>query len=124
MLYLNHGLGESFGSYDAYFGGNVDWSGHEAARAHSWHRQLHIFLYPFYYVEYGIAQLGALQLWLRSLEEGEKTAVEDYLKALKLGGSKPLPELFKAAGLKFDFGADMVKRLVDRVEKELEKLPD
>ena len=50
------------------FGGVVDWSGYEEARDHSWHRQLHIFLYPFYYIEYGIAQLGALQIWQRSLD--------------------------------------------------------
>src|SRR5262249_3403715 len=51
------------------FGGIVDWSGHEAARENSWHRQLHIFLYPFYYIEYGIAQLGALQVWRRARED-------------------------------------------------------
>ncbi len=55
----------------------MDWSGYEEARDHSWHRQLHIFLYPFYYIEYGIAQLGALQIWQRSLTD-RAGAVADY----------------------------------------------
>jgi oligoendopeptidase F len=77
-----------------------------------------------YYIEYGIAQLGALELWLISLERGERAAVDLYIKALSLGGSKPLPELFAAAGLNFDFGPDALKRLSDRVAKELDKLPE
>jgi oligoendopeptidase F len=109
---------------DERFGPRMSWDGLEEHRAKMWQRQLHLFGAPFYYIEYGIAQLGALQLWLRSLEEGESTAVEAYMKALSLGGSKPLPELFAAAGLKFDFGPEIVKRLVDRVEAELEKLPE
>jgi hypothetical protein len=59
---------------------------------------------PFYYIEYGIAQLGAYQLWIRSLDEGADVALDAYKKALWLGGSRPLPELFAAAGLEFDFG--------------------
>jgi oligoendopeptidase F len=109
---------------DDRFGHDVDWAGLEPYRKTLWQRQLHLFGVPFYYIEYGIAQLGALQLWLRSLEEGEKVAIDAYMKALSLGGSKPLPELFRAAGLKFDFGPEIVKRLVDRVERELEKLPE
>jgi oligoendopeptidase F len=109
---------------DDRFGPLVSWTGLESHRATSWQRQLHLFSVPFYYIEYGIAQLGALQLWLRSLEEGESTAVEDYIKALRLGGSRPLPELFSTAGLRFDFGHDTIARLVDRVERELEKLPE
>ncbi|MBV8314744.1 MAG: M3 family oligoendopeptidase, partial [Planctomycetaceae bacterium] len=70
------------------FGGIVDWSGSEEARAHSWHRQLHIFLYPFYYIEYGIAQLGALQVWHRALTD-RSGAVAAYRRALSLGGARP-----------------------------------
>ena len=77
------------------FGGIVDWSGYEDVRSNSWHRQLHIFLYPFYYIEYGIAQLGALQVWRRSLDD-RKAAVDAYRSALALGGSRPLPALFEA----------------------------
>lgn len=101
----------------------VDWTGLEQFKAISWQRQGHLFGHPFYYIEYGIAQLGALGLWLMSLEEGEKVAVERYLAGLRLGGSKPLPSLFETAGLPFRFGPDAVKRIVDRVESELEKLP-
>jgi oligoendopeptidase F len=109
---------------DRRFGHEVSWDGLEPLRASMWQRQLHLFGAPMYYIEYGIAQLGALGLWLRALEEGEKVAVEAYMRALALGGSKPLPELFKAAGLKFDFGPETIKRLVERVERELEKLPE
>jgi oligoendopeptidase F len=103
------------------FGGIVDWSGLEQARDHSWHRQLHIFLYPFYYIEYGIAQLGALQIWQRSLND-RAAAVADYKKALALGGSRPLPELFAAAGIRFDFSDGVIKSLMDTIGCELEKL--
>jgi oligoendopeptidase F len=115
---------EEWLALDERFGHAVSWAGLEAAHASLWHRQMHLFGAPFYYIEYGIAQLGALQLWLKSLEEGPAAAIDAYLAGLSLGGSKPLPELFKATGLKFDFGPDIVKRLVDRVERELEKLPE
>jgi oligoendopeptidase F len=103
------------------FGGAVDWTGYEEARDHSWHRQLHIFLYPFYYIEYGIAQLGALQIWQRSLTD-RAGAVADYKKALALGGSRPLPELFAAAGTRFDFGDELIASLMRTVRTELDRL--
>ncbi|MGP0067513.1 MAG: M3 family oligoendopeptidase [Isosphaeraceae bacterium] len=103
------------------FGGLVDWSGYEDARDHSWHRQLHIFLYPFYYIEYGIAQLGALQIWQRSLTD-RPGAVADYKKALALGGSRPLPQLFEAAGIRFNFGDDLIASLMETIRTELDKL--
>jgi oligoendopeptidase F len=93
-------------------------------RARTWQAQLHLFEVPLYYVEYGIAQLGALQLWLKSLEEGEAAAVTAYKRALSLGGARPLPELFEAAGLRFDFGRETVARLVERVRAELARLPE
>jgi len=103
------------------FAGDVDWSGHEEARAHLWHRQLHIFLYPFYYIEYGIAQLGALQVWANSKRDPAK-ALRDYKTALALGGSKPLPELFATAGCRLQFDAATIKPLVELVRAELAKL--
>ncbi len=103
------------------FGGIVDYSGFEEARDHSWHRQLHIFLYPFYYIEYGIAQLGALQVWKRSLSDRAR-AVADYKKALALGGSRPLPELFAAAGIRFDFSEQIIGPLMETIAAELETL--
>jgi oligoendopeptidase F len=104
------------------FGGDVDWSGFEDNRAHLWHRQLHLFLNPFYYVEYGIAQLGALQVWANSKADPAK-ALRDYQSGLSLGGSRPLPELFERAGCRFDFGRDTVRPLVRLVSDELDRLP-
>jgi len=108
---------------DNRFGATLDWSGIESVRANMWQRQLHLFGMPFYYIEYGIAQLGALQLWLAS-RSNQKEALAAYKRALTLGGSRPLPELFAAAGLRFDFGANTVKTLMDAVAAELERLPD
>jgi oligoendopeptidase F len=103
------------------FGGAVDWSGLESVRANLWHRQLHIFIHPFYYIEYGIAQLGALQVWANSKRD-RGGSLRDYQRALALGGSRPLPELFQAAGCRFDFSAQTVKPLVELIRSELEKL--
>jgi oligoendopeptidase F len=103
------------------FGGIVDWSGYEEARDHSWHRQLHIFLYPFYYIEYGIAQLGALQLWRRGLTD-RGGAVADYRRALALGGARPLPDLFAAAGTRFGFDEELIAPLMTAIGQELERL--
>jgi oligoendopeptidase F len=103
------------------FGGDADWTGYEESRAHSWHRQLHIFIHPFYYVEYGIAQLGALQVWANSKAD-KKQALNDYKHALTLGGSQPLPELFAAAGCKFQFDTATIKPLIQLASTELKKL--
>ena len=103
------------------FGGIVDWSGHEEARASGWHRQLHIFLYPFYYIEYGIAQLGALQVWLNARRD-RAAAVSAYRRGLSLGGSRPLPELFEAAGIRFDFRREALSPLVEAIREELGRL--
>jgi oligoendopeptidase F len=103
------------------FGGDVEWSGFESARANLWHKQLHIFLYPFYYVEYGIAQLGALQVWANSRRDPVR-ALADYKAGLALGGSRPLPELFAKAGCRFDFSRETLKPLTELVRGELAKL--
>ncbi len=103
------------------FGGDVDWSGYGEARSNLWHRQLHIFLHPFYYVEYGIAQLGALQVWANSRRD-RAGALRAYQKGLALGGSRPLPELFEAAGCKFDFSQATLQPLVKLLRVELAKL--
>jgi oligoendopeptidase F len=103
------------------FGGDADWTGYDAARANLWHRQLHIFIHAFYYIEYGIAQLGALQVWANS-KRSKPAALADYKKALALGGSRPLPELFAAAGCKFDFSRETMAPLVAMVRGELARL--
>ena len=102
----------------ARFGGIEDWSDYETARRNEWHRQLHLFLIPFYYIEYGIAQLGALGMWLQAQENPQK-ALANYRGALALGGSRPLPELFEAAGLDFDFGEAAVQRAADGLREAL-----
>ena len=103
------------------FGGDVDWNGYDEARTNLWHRQLHIFLSPLYYIEYGIAQLGALQVWVNARKDKRK-ALREYLSGLALGGSRPLPELFAAAGCQFDFSAQTIQPLVDVLGAELAKL--
>ncbi len=100
------------------FGGIEDWSGYESARKFSWHRQLHIFQVPFYYIEYGIAQLGALQVWTRAKDD-PAAALKDYRSALALGGSRTLPELFEAAGGKFDMSVKTLGPLMEAVKAAL-----
>ncbi len=109
---------------DERFGHAVSWDGLEEERAYQWQRQGHLFGHAFYYIEYGIAQLGALGIWLHALERGPAEAIKLYKRAMALGGSRPLPELFAAADLPFDFGPEIVGRLVEAVEKELAKLPE
>jgi oligoendopeptidase F len=104
------------------FGSKVDWSGLEEIRASQWQRQLHLFHAPFYYIEYGIAQLGALQLWMKSRENPQQ-ALANYRAALKLGGTRPLPELFAAAGIRFDFSERTLGPLMDALGDELASLP-
>ncbi|MBL9128173.1 MAG: M3 family oligoendopeptidase [Verrucomicrobiales bacterium] len=100
------------------FGGDVDWSGWEDARSHSWHRQLHVFLYPFYYVEYGIAQIGALQVWMNSKRD-RAGALAAYRRGLGLGGARRLPELFEAAGCRFAFDRETLQPLAELLRREM-----
>ena len=101
----------------------VDWTGFETVRAAQWHAILHLFQVPFYYIEYGIAQLGALGLWLQS-KESMPAALANYKKALAFGGSRPLPQLFEAAGLTFDFSEKTIQPLVQTVLSEWQKFTD
>jgi oligoendopeptidase F len=96
----------------------VDWSGLEQERQYQWHRILHIFQFPFYMIEYGIAQLGALGLWMQYKKDKE-AAISNYRKSLALGGSRPLPELFATAGLEFDFSEKTIAPLIDYIKEEL-----
>ncbi|MEM9021999.1 MAG: M3 family oligoendopeptidase [Planctomycetota bacterium] len=112
-------LMDRFGSRSG--GVGVDWSGIEDQLACYWHRQIHFFHHPLYYVEYGIAQLGALQLWL-NYREDPKQALADYRHALSLGNRRTLPELFEAAGLKLDFSASILEPLIGAVEQEHTRL--
>ena len=82
---------------------------------------MHIFQVPFYFIEYGIAQLGALQLWLRGRQDPHRT-LANYRAALRLGGTRPIPELFAAAGIRFDFSESTIRPLMDAIAEELESL--
>ncbi len=107
--------------YDDFGGGFADWSGLDDARANMWQKQLHIFEVPFYYIEYGMAQLGAIAVWKNYKENPEK-GLQQYLDALKLGYTKTIKEIYETAGIKFDFSAGYVKELAEFVKSELEKL--
>ncbi|MEJ7674781.1 MAG: M3 family oligoendopeptidase [Chitinophagaceae bacterium] len=99
----------------------IDYSGLETYRENAWQRQLHLFEVPFYYIEYGIAQLGAIGMWMQYKKDPEK-ALDNYMNALALGGTKTLPQLYEAAGLKFDFSPENIKTLMDFVSDEMEKI--
>lgn len=99
----------------------LDYSGLEEYRRYFWQKQLHLYEVPFYYIEYGIAQLGAIGLWIQ-FRENKMAALENYVNALAKGGTQTLPELFNTAGLSFDFSANTVNRLTSFVHSELIKL--
>lgn len=99
----------------------LDWSGFEEEMKSGWHRKLHIFQIPFYYIEYGMAQVGALQVWRNSMDDPQG-ALEAYRHALSLGGTKTLPQLFEAAGAQFRFDAPMLTELVTLIENRIEEL--
>jgi oligoendopeptidase F len=97
----------------------IDWSDLEEEKVTGWHRKLHIHLDPFYYVEYGLAQLGAVQVWRNALVD-QPSAVADYRRALSLGGTVSLPDLYEAAGAKFAFDAATLKQAVNLMEGKIE----
>ena len=99
----------------------IDFSGLDEYRIYSWQRQLHLFEVPFYYIEYGIAQLGAIGMWQQYKQNPEK-AIDNYIAALDLGGTRTLPELFKAAGLEFDFSPQHISGLMAFVKGELDSV--
>jgi len=100
--------------YDA----GVDYTGLEAVRRNLWQKQLHIFECPFYYIEYGIAQIGALQVWA-NFKKDPKKAIDDLFRAESLGSSRPVKELFEAANIKFDFSPRTLEPLMQVVWDEL-----
>ncbi|WEG15031.1 M3 family oligoendopeptidase [Pullulanibacillus sp. KACC 23026] len=121
----NHSAEERNAKYEelskTYNSNVVDWSGVEEWRKNSWMFVLHIFEVPFYYVEYVIAQLGAVQMY-KQYKENPEQALENYKKALALGCSKSLPEVYEAAGIRFDFSGDMIQELMAFLETEIEEL--
>lgn len=99
----------------------IDWSGQGEAFSLMWQKQLHIFEVPFYYIEYAMAQLGAIAIW-KQFKESPKSTLDNYINALSLGYTKPIPEIYKAAGIKFDFSRSYVRELILFVRSELETL--
>ena len=99
----------------------IDWTGCETARANMWLKQLHIFEVPFYYIEYGMAQLGAIAIW-RNYKQNPAKAVQDYTSALKLGYTKSIGEIYKTAGISFDFSENYVRELAAFVKQELDSI--
>lgn len=100
------------------FGGIVDWRGYEDGLSYLWQKQIHLFVHPFYYIEYGIAQLGALQVW-QSGRKALEQSIQSYRASLSLGGSKPLPVLFQAGGIRFDFDRKTTETLLRDVMEAL-----
>jgi oligoendopeptidase F len=99
----------------------MDFSGLDGYRQYGWQRQLHLYEVPFYYIEYGIAQLGAIGLWMQ-FKKNKESALNNYIQALSLGGTKTLPQLFNAAGLKFDLSPNHVSNLMSFVHDEMNNL--
>ena len=104
------------------FGNNfADWSEHSFALENLWQKQLHIFEVPFYYIEYAIAQLGAIAVW-KNYKNDPETGLSKYMDALKLGYTKTIKEIYETAGIEFNFSATYVKELADFIKIELQKL--
>lgn len=99
---------------------HIDWSGHGSIEPLGWFSRPHVFTSPFYYIDYGIAQLGAVELWQQSMTD-EKKAVENYIAGLSLGAQRSLPELFAAAGLRLDFSEEWLAMLVESLMDEVRK---
>jgi oligoendopeptidase F len=99
----------------------VDWTGLESVKATGWQRKEHIHEDPFYYVEYGIAQMGAAQVWMKALEN-QTRAVANYRRALSLGGTRSLPQLYQAAGARFAFDERTLTEIVQLIETTIESL--
>jgi oligoendopeptidase F len=99
----------------------TDWSGLQEAKDYLWQKQLHLYEVPFYYIEYGMAQLGAIAVW-RNFKKDKKKGLEAYQNALKLGNLTTIPEIYKAAGIKFDFSRAYIKELMSFVREELAKV--
>jgi oligoendopeptidase F len=99
----------------------TDWSGLEANRDTLWQKQLHLYEVPFYYIEYGMAQLGAIALW-RNYKQNKQKGLQSYMRALKLGNLTTIPEIYKAADIKFNFSRVYIKELMDFVKEEYAKI--
>lgn len=107
--------------YTRFGAGFANWEGQEAEFGNLWQKQLHLFEVPFYYIEYAIAQLGAIAIW-KNYKENPQKALEQYLAALSLGYTKPINEIYETAGIKFDFSLGYIQELASFIKDELQKL--
>jgi oligoendopeptidase F len=99
----------------------IDWIGEEDSRGNLWQKQLHLFEVPFYYIEYGFAQLGAIAVW-RNFKENPEKAVKQFTEALALGYTKPIGEIYATAGIRFDFSESYVVELANFIQKEMDEI--
>lgn len=99
----------------------TDWSGLQEAKDYMWQKQLHLYEVPFYYIEYGMAQLGAIAVW-RNYRKDPQKGLQGYMNALKLGYMKPIPEIYAAADIRFDFSQAYIRELMDFVKEEIKKI--
>lgn len=108
-------------TFDQFADTVTDWSGLQEAKDYMWQKQLHLYEVPFYYIEYGMAQLGAIAVW-RNFRQDKQKGLQGYMNALKLGYMRTIPEIYKAAGVKFDFSRGYIKELMSFVKDELGKI--
>ena len=106
---------------EAFSDTETDWSGLENFKDYIWQKQLHLFEVPFYYIEYGFAQLGAIAVW-KNYKEDPKKGLDGYLAALKLGYTRTIPEIYEAANIAFDFSREYISDLIAFVKREMERL--
>lgn len=121
----NHSVEERRASWNkiiAQFSDSItDWTGEEIAKDYLWQKQLHLYEVPFYYIEYGMAQLGAVAIW-RNYKQNKQKGLQGYMNALKLGYMKSIPEVYEAAGIRFDFSLTYIRELMGFVKAELQKV--
>jgi oligoendopeptidase F len=107
--------------FSTFYDNLTDWSGIEEYKRNLWQKQLHLFEVPFYYIEYAIAQLGAIGVW-KNYKENNKKGLEDYINALRLGYTKSIPEVYQEANVPFDFRKEYILELMQFVKHELDIL--
>jgi len=107
--------------FDEFSDSVTDWTDLGENKDYLWQKQLHLYEVPFYYIEYGMAQLGAVAVW-KNFKEDNRKGLEGYMNALKLGYTKSIPDVYEAAGIKFDFSQAYIKELIEFVKAEIEKL--
>ncbi len=108
-------------TFDRFADTSTDWLSLQEAKDYMWQKQLHLYEVPFYYIEYGMAQLGAIAVW-RNFKQDKQKGLDGYMNALKLGYMRNIPEIYKAAGIKFDFSRGYIKELMSFVKDELGKI--